>query len=113
MGSIPYSSFVALCATLFFVWAQEIHFRDFRGASKVFEGVLALLTLAGKAAVLAYILFVGFTVSWGSAVMAVIGGLIATSMASRVLGAIVPVPYISVIGLLGLPVSAFLMFYLL
>jgi len=64
MESLSWMSVLFYCLFGIFVYYQQLHVRDFQGASKAFEMVLSFSAFAGMITGLVYLIYYGWTVVW-------------------------------------------------
>ena len=94
-----------------FVFYQQLHARDFRGASQSFGLVLSLFAFLGMLTGFAYLIYYGWVVVWWAPIPIFILGLLSSVVGfliERVIGKL----SISLLGFIAWPVCAFFMFRL-
>jgi hypothetical protein len=109
MQSISWLSAFWYCLFSMFVYYQQIHVRDFRGASKGFELVLILSAFAGIVTGLSYLIYYGWTVVWWVPILIFVAGMLFTIVGvliERLLGPFM----LSLLGFIGWPLCAVAMF---
>ena len=97
------------CLFTMFVFYQQLHLRDFRGASKTFELVLSVFAFSGMIVGLIYLIIYGIKVIWWAPLVVFIISLAFQFIAFSV-ERLVGMFSISLIGFIGWPLFAFLMF---
>jgi len=103
----------AICFYLFaiFIFTQQRHLRNFKGASQTFHTLLTFFCFLGCLAGLVYLIFYGVRTMWWSpfVILAIsaIGGGIVQGLISK----IIPEFILSILGFIAIPVLGFLMFY--
>jgi len=100
----------AYCVFGIFVFYQQLHVKNFQGASQAFALALNISAFAGMLTGLAYLVYYGWTVVWWAPVVIFVIGLLALLLAfllERVVGSLA----LSLGGFIGWPVSAYLMFH--
>lgn len=110
MANISWMSVLFYCLFGTFVYYQQLHVRDFQGASKAFELVLSLSALAGMVTGLGYLVYYGWVVVWWAPIMIFVIGLLFTFLGVFVellLGKFT----LSLLGFIGWPVCAYFMFH--
>lgn len=109
MKDVSTASIVAYCVFSLFVFYQQLHVKNFRGASQVFESILSLSALAGMATGLIYFALCWKKFGFWVAVLIFVIGLVATPVGfvvERLAGPLL----LSLLGFVGWPLSAWLMF---
>lgn len=109
MQTLSWSSIAFYCAFSIFVFYQQLHGKDFRGASQSFGLALNTSAFAGMMTGLAYLLYYGWTVVWWAPVVILVIGLAAT-VVGLVLEKLVGAAALSASGFIGWPVCAYYMF---
>lgn len=110
MSALSWPSISAYCLFGIFVFYQQLHVKNFRGASQSFALALNISAFAGMLTGLAYLVYYGWVVAWWAPIVILIIGLIASLVGllfERVVGSLV----LSVAGFVGWPVSAYVMFH--
>jgi hypothetical protein len=109
MQTLSWPSIAFYCVFGIFVFYQQLHVKNFRGASQPFALALNISALAGALTGLAYLLYYGWSVVWWTPIVIFVIGLLASSLGflvERVVGSLA----LSVGGFIGWPVCAYLMF---
>lgn len=109
MQTLSWTSIAFYCAFSIFVFYQQLHGKNFRGASQSFGLALNASAFAGMMTGLAYLLYYGWTVVWWAPVVILLIGLAAT-IVGLVVEKIVGLVALSVGGFIGWPVCAYYMF---
>ncbi len=112
MESLSWMSALFYCLFGAFVYYQQLHVRDFQGASKTFELVLSISAFAGMITGLVYLVYYGWTVVWWAPIMIFVMGILFTFIGvvvERLLGKFT----LSLLGFIGWPVCAYFMFHYL
>ncbi len=110
MQALSWSSIFFYCAFSIFVFYQQLHVKNFQGASQVFAMVLSISAFAGMLVGLAYLAYYGWSVAWWTPLVILAIGLIATvvgAIAERIVGAMM----LSLGGFIGWPICAYFMFH--
>lgn len=110
MPTLSWPSIAAYCLFGIFVFYQQLHVKNFRGASQVFAMVLNISAFAGMLTGLVYLVYYGWVVVWWAPVVIFIIGLLASLVGlifERAAGSLA----LSLGGFVGWPVSAYLMFH--
>ena len=97
------------CLFSTFVYYQQLHLKEFRGSSKVFELALSIFSLLGMIVGFGYLIYYGYKVSWWAPFGVFIIGLVFMFLAvfiERLLGKYI----MSLLGFIIWPISAYLMF---
>ena len=110
MNAMAWSSIGYYCIFGVFVYYQQLHARDFKGASAEFHTVLNLFGLAGMITGFAYFIYYGWTVSWLGAIAAFFLGL-AAMIPAIVVERFVGKLALSIAGFLVWPFCAYMMFH--
>jgi hypothetical protein len=107
--SLSVPSIAAYCAFGIFVFYQQLHAKNFRGASQSLAVALNVSALLGMATGVAYLVYYGWTVVWWAPIVAFVVGLMGTilgALIERATGALA----LSLFGFVGWPLSAYFMF---
>jgi hypothetical protein len=92
-----------------FVFYQQLHLKNFKGSSKIFEFVLSVSIFVGMIVGVGYLIFYGIRVNWWAPfiifIISVIFGLV-TTLLEKIVGSFT----ISLLGFAGMPIFAFMMF---
>ena len=110
MPTLSWPSIAAYCAFGIFVFYQQLHVKNFHGASQSFALALNISAFAGMLTGLAYLVYYGWVVAWWAPLVIFIIGLIASLLGfllERIVGSLV----LSLAGFVGWPVSAYVMFH--
>ena len=110
MESLSWMSVLFYCLFGIFVYYQQLHVRDFQGASKAFEMVLSFSAFAGMITGLVYLIYYGWTVVWWAPIVIFVIGILFTFIGvvmEQFLGKFT----LSLLGFIGWPVCAYLMFH--
>lgn len=110
MGAISWSSVAWYCVFSVFVYYQQLHGRDFKGASQGFALALNLFAFVGMLVGFAYLGYYGWNVSWLGAIAAFILGIVAILPAvfvERIVGKLTT----SLAGFIVWPLAAYMMFH--
>jgi hypothetical protein len=109
MNSISWDSVIWYLVFSIFAFHQKLHFRNFRGSSRVVENLLGVSVLLGSVVGTAYLAYYGWKISWLSAGI-ILAMSIAAVLVTSLLEKIVPSFVISIVGVIGWPICAYLMF---
>jgi hypothetical protein len=109
MQSLSGPSIGFYCLFGIFVFYQQLHARNFRGASQSFALALNVSALLGMATGLAYLVYYGWSVVWWAPIVIFIIGIVA-SMLGLLIERIVGAMALSLSAFIGWPVSAYFMF---
>jgi hypothetical protein len=93
-----------------FVFYQQLHVKNFNGASRTFPLFLNFSALLGMLVGIAFLLYYGWNVVWWAPIVILVIGVVTTIFGvfvERLVGATV----ISVAGFVGWPICAFFMFH--
>lgn len=112
MESLSWMSALFYCLFCTFVYYQQLHVRDFHGASKAFELVLSISAFAGIITGLVYLIYYGWTVVWWTPIVIFVMGLLFTVI-GVVIEQLVGKSTLSLLGFIGWPVCAYFMFHYL
>lgn len=110
MPTLSWPSIAAYCVFGIFVFYQQLHVKNFHGASQSFALALNISAFAGMFTGLAYLVYYGWVVAWWAPVIIFVIGLIASLLGfllERVVGSLV----LSLAGFVGWPISAYVMFH--
>lgn len=110
MQALSWTSIAFYCVFGVFVFYQQLHVKNFRGASQGFALALNLSALAGMLTGIAYLIYYGWSVIWWAPIVIFLIGLLATIPAillERIVGAGV----LSLGAFVGWPLSAYFMFH--
>lgn len=109
MQILSWHSIAFYCLFAIFVFYQQLHGKNFQGASQSFALAINISAFVGLLTGFAYLIYYGWTVAWWAPVVIFIIGLAASMMGflmERIVGAIA----LSIGGLIGWPVCAYFMF---
>lgn len=109
MQSLSWPSIGFYCLFGIFVFYQQLHAKNFRGASQSFALALNISALLGMATGLAYLVYYGWSVVWWAPVVIFIVGIL-VSMLGFIIERAVGAATLSLSAFVGWPVSAYLMF---
>lgn len=107
MLSLPSIAFYCLFGI--FVFYQQLHVKNFQGASQSLALALNISAFAGMLTGLAYLVYYGWSVIWWAPIVIFVIGLVASTLGfflERVVGSLA----LSLGGFVGWPVSAYFMF---
>lgn len=110
MESLSWMSVLFYCLFGIFVYYQQLHVRDFQGASKEFELILSVSAFAGMITGLVYLIYYGWTVVWWAPIVIFVIGLLFTFVGvviEQLLGKFT----LSLSGFIGWPICAYFMFH--
>lgn len=110
MEYLSWPSIIFYCLFGNFVYYQQLHVRDFKGASQTFLLVLNISTFTGMLSGFAFLIYYGWTVVWWAPIVIFILGIFAT-IAGVLLEKVVGAFSLSMAGFIGWPVCAAFMFY--
>ncbi len=112
MEAFSWPSILFYCLFSAFLFYQQIHMKNFQGASQYFLLALNISVLAGTVTWFAYIIYYGWTISWWAPFVIFVIGLVFMQLVF-LLERVVGVLALSISGFVGWPFSAILMFWLL
>lgn len=99
------------CLFGIFVFYQQLHAKNFRGANQTFALILSLSAFLGMLVGFAYLIYYGWAVAWWAPLIIFGIGLIASVLGfiiERIVGAFA----LSLVGFVGWPICAYFMFTL-
>lgn len=97
------------CAFSILVFYQQLHVKNFRGASQAFALALNISALVGMLTGLAYLVYYGWSVVWWAPIVIFVIGILA-SMLGFIVERMVGAMALSVGAFIGWPVCAYFMF---
>lgn len=109
MTSLSWPSVAFYCAFGIFVFYQQLHAKNFQGASQVFGLLLNLSAFLGMLTGFAYLIYYGWNVVWWAPILIFIIGLVVSFLGffvERIVGMFT----ISLAGFVGWPLCAYFMF---
>jgi len=109
MQILSWPSILFYCVFGIFVFYQQLHVKNFRGASQSFELALNISAFAGMLTGLVYLLYYGWSVVWWAPIVIITIGL-ATSILGFLLERVAGSLALGVAGFIGWPVCAYFMF---
>ncbi len=109
MQTLSWPSIAFYCLFGIFVFYQQLHVKNFQGASQSFALALNISAFAGMLTGLAYLIYYGWSVVWWAPIVIFLIGLVA-SMFGFLLERLVGSLALSLGGFVGWPVSAYFMF---
>lgn len=110
MQTLSWPSIAFYCVFGIFVFYQQLHVKNFRGASQSFALALSISAFAGMLTGLIYLVYYGWSVVWWAPVVVFAIGLLASVLGflvERVVGSLA----LSLGGFIGWPASAYFMFH--
>ena len=108
MQTLSWPSIVFYCLFGVFVFYQQLHVKNFRGANQFFALALNASAFVGMLTGLAYLVYYGWSVVWWAPIAIFFIGL-AASMLGFIIKRIVGPLALSVGGFIGWPVCAYFM----
>jgi hypothetical protein len=109
MQILSWTSIAFYCIFGIFVFYQQLHVKNFQGASQSFSLALNVSALAGMLTGFAYLAYYGWSVVWWAAIAIFFIGLVASMLGflvERIVGSLA----LSLGGFIGWPVCAYFMF---
>lgn len=100
---------VYFCCWYLFVYFQQLHLDNFRGASKKYQLLLSIFVLVGWLTGFVYLIYYGFKVTWWAPVILFLIAPFSLSIKGLVKGE-AAVAIISLLGFIAWPIFAYLMF---
>ena len=110
MEVISWPSVLFYCLFGIFVYYQQLHVRDFYGASQLAYLLLMLSALAGMITGLVYLIFYGWVVVWWAPIIIFLISLVFGTSMGVIIEALVGKHTLSLVGFLGWPLCAYFMF---
>lgn len=110
MQALSLSSISFYCLFSIFIFYQQLHVKNFQGASQIFALVLNISAFAGMLTGLAYLVYYGWTVIWWAPLIILVVGLV-VSMLGFIIERLVGSLTLSLAGFVGWPLSAYYMFH--
>ena len=107
---IFWPSVLFYCLFGIFVYYQQLHVRDFHGASQLVYLLLTLSAFAGMIAGLIYLIFYGWVVVWWAPIIIFLISLVFGTTMGVIIESLVGRHTLSFIGFFGWPLCAYLMF---
>jgi hypothetical protein len=107
--ALPWAVVIPYCLYSMFIFYQQLHAKHFRGASQTFLSILVLTGFIGMITGLVFLVYYGFKVVWW-APFALFGLGLAFQFVSNMIEGLIGAFALSMIGFIGWPVCAFLMF---
>jgi len=110
MEELSWHSIIWYGAFSILVFYQQLHSKNIRGSSQVFEFALNLSAFLGMLTGIVYLIYYGWTVVWWASLAIFFIGLAATTVGvivEKFTGAFA----LSLLAFFGWPVCAYLMFY--
>jgi hypothetical protein len=109
MQTFSWLSIAFYCLFGIFVFYQQLHVKNFQGASQSFALALNISTFTGMLTGIAYLIYYGWSVVWWASIVIFFIGLVA-SMLGFLLERFVGSLALSLAGFIGWPVCAYFMF---
>lgn len=110
MQTLSWPSIAFYCVFSIFVFYQQLHVKNFRGASQSFALALNISAFAGMLTGLAYLLYYGWSVVWWAPIAVFLIGFVASSVLGFLVERVVGAFALSLGGFIGWPVCAYFMF---
>jgi hypothetical protein len=92
-----------------FVYYQQLHVKNFRGSSQIFQTILSLFAFAGMITGLVFLVIYGIKVIWWAPIVLLILSILSTFIGvfiEKLIGKFI----ISIAGFIAWPILAYLMF---
>lgn len=92
-----------------FVYYQQLHLKNFRGASKIFKQLLTVFAFVGMIVGLVFLIYYGYKVTWWAPFIILLLGLLSMFIAvyiEKLIGTLT----MSLLGFIVWPLCAYLMF---
>ena len=109
MQTLSWPSIAFYCVFGIFVFYQQLHVKNFQGASQSFALALNISAFAGMLTGLAYLLYYGGSVVWWAPIIIFVIGFLASLLGFLIERVVGPLA-LSVGGFIGWPVCAYFMF---
>ena len=109
MQSLSWLSIGFYCLFGIFVFYQQLHAKNFRGASQGFALALNVSAILGMITGLVYLVYYGWVVTWWAPIVVFLVGLLA-SMLGFLIERLVGAMALSLGGFAGWPICAYFMF---
>jgi len=109
--ALPISVILLYCLFSMFVYYQQLHARNFQGASAGFGALLSLFALVGMLTGFVFLIWYGFKVVWWAPLVLFVAGILFQFIANFIeetVGAFA----LSFAGFIGWPLCAFFLFRL-
>ncbi len=109
---LPWSLIIAYSAFSLFSFYQELHIRNFGGASQVFLLVLSWFSLASMVFGYGFLLYLGWNISWAYALLLIVISFVIQVKWFRIevrMG--ISAPILSLVGFIVIPVAGFFMWW--
>lgn len=110
MQTLSWASITFYCTFGIFVFYQQLHIKNFQGASQSFELALSISAFAGMLTGFAYLVYYGWSVVWWAPIIIFVIGLLASTLGFLVERIVGPLVF-SLSGFIGWPISAYFMFH--
>ena len=111
---MPVALVVSYTLFSFFLFYQQLHIKNFRGASQGFLGLLNVFALVAMIGGLAFLIYYGYQVSWLGALglfgIALVVKFVWFGIEAK-LGLSNAAPFVSIAGFVAIPVCAFFMWW--
>jgi len=109
MENFPLESFAWNCLFGLFLFYQQLHYKLFRGSSKLFEFFLGISVAAGMLTGIFYLGYLAWTKSFFTAAAIFLLSLLPAFL-YKVIEKLIPPFGLSLFGFIGWPLSAYFMF---
>lgn len=109
MGALSWPSIGFYCLFGIFLFYQQLHIKNFHGASQGFALALNISSFLGILIGLAYLIYYGWHIVWWAPIVIVVIGIVAALLSflvERIVGSLV----LSMSAFVGWPICAYFMF---
>jgi hypothetical protein len=113
MSSLPYSLIASFIVFSFFLFYQQLHVKNFQGASQTFGLILNVFAFSAMIYGYGFLIYWGYSVSWLHAVILFVAGLLLKLVWFPVeakLGLRNSFLILSLVGFVVIPLSGYFMF---
>lgn len=107
--ALPWAVVITYCLYSMFIFYQQLHAKNFRGDSQIFLSTLVVSGFTGMLTGLMFLVYYGFMVVWW-APFVLFGLGLACQFVSNIIEGLIGAFALSMLGFIGWPVCAFLMF---
>jgi len=107
--ALPWSVVIPYCLYSMFIFYQQLHVKNFRGGSQSFRSILGFTGFIGMIVGLVFLVYYGITIVWWAPIALFVLGL-AFQLISNIIEDVIGAFALSILGFIGWPICAFLMF---
>lgn len=110
MDKLSLNIFVLYTLMSILIFYQQLHLKNFRGESKIFEMLLGISGLAGMLINIIFLIYFGIVHSWLGVAVLFLGGALIAGVIGGLVEKMVGGLFLSLVAFIGWPICAYLLF---